>query len=250
MKDTLIILPTYNERENIAPLIKAILHNFEQADILIVDDGSPDGTAQAAASLQPAYPQQIHIINRARKMGLGTAYIVGFQFALDHSYTYIFTMDADFSHPVNKIRALYTACQAEGYDLSIGSRYIEGISVAHWPLGRIILSYYANHLARLITGVPIRDLTAGFQCYRRSVLQTIDLAGIRSMGYSFQVEMKFLAWKHQFKIKEVPIIFTNRIHGYSKMSHRIILEALYRIILLKLRSLSKSFKAYPTDRPT
>jgi dolichol-phosphate mannosyltransferase len=248
MKDSLIILPTYNERENIIPLIKAILHNFTQADILIVDDGSPDGTAQAAASLQPTYPQQIHIINRGRKMGLGTAYIVGFQFALDHSYTYIFTMDADFSHPVDKIKTLYAACQAEGYDVAIGSRYIEGISVAHWPLGRIILSYYANCLARLITGVPIRDLTAGFQCYRRAVLQAIDLAGIQSIGYSFQVEMKFLAWKHQCKIKEIPIVFTNRIHGHSKMSHRIILEALYRIILLKLKSLYKNFKAYSTGR--
>jgi dolichol-phosphate mannosyltransferase len=243
--EVLVIIPTYNEKENIILLIKAIFHYCPFVNILVVDDQSPDGTGQAVKDLQIQYPKKIHLINRPKKLGLGTAYIAGFQFALDHSYGYMITMDADFSHPPDKIITLYQTCKTQGYDLAIGSRYIEGIQVANWPWTRIILSYGANLLARIITGAPIKDLTAGFQCYRRTVIETLRTEQFQSIGYSFQIELKFWTWKNKFKIKEVPILFTNRVRGHSKMSHHIILEAFYRLILLKIKSSFKKFGQKP-----
>jgi dolichol-phosphate mannosyltransferase len=239
--DSLVIIPTYNEVENIALLIEDILAASNIFHILIVDDASPDGTGAVVVELQPKYSGRLHLINRPQKAGLGTAYIAGFLFALASNYQYILTMDADFSHPLDKLQTLYENCKLSEYDVSIGSRYVNGVNVVNWPIGRVLLSYSANWVARCITGVPIMDLTAGFQCYRRSVLETIDLESIKSIGYSFQVEIKFLAWKYGFKLKEIPIVFTNRLRGYSKMSHHIILEAFVRIIKLKLNSLFKKF---------
>jgi dolichol-phosphate mannosyltransferase len=237
----LVIIPTYNEKENITLLLNNIFENYTTAHVLIVDDASPDSTGKDVAELQTTYKNRLHLINRPQKMGLGTAYITGFEFALAANYQYIITMDADFSHPIDKIQALYETCRKEGYDIAIGSRYIMGVNVVNWPMGRILLSYSANWLARLITGLPVMDVTAGFQCYKRVVLETIDLQIISSVGYSFQVEMKFIAWKYGFKLKEVPIIFMNRLRGYSKMSHHIIFEAFVKIIKLKIVSLFKKF---------
>lgn len=239
--DSLVIIPTYNEAENIALLIEAIFATSIMLHVLIVDDASPDGTSDIVARLQAKYNNRIHLITRTQKLGLGTAYIAGFKFALASNYEYILTMDADFSHPLDKLQTLYEICKLAGYDVSIGSRYVNGVNVINWPIGRVLLSYSANWMARYITGVPVMDLTAGFQCYKRVVLETLDLEGIKSIGYSFQVEMKFLAWKYGFKLKEIPIVFTNRLRGYSKMSHHIILEAFFRIIKLKVSSLFKKF---------
>jgi dolichol-phosphate mannosyltransferase len=237
----LVIIPTYNEKENITLLIPTIFATYPTIDILIVDDASPDGTGDAIVAIQPEYKDQLYLLHRPQKLGLGTAYIAGFQYALANNYQYILTMDADFSHPPDKIQALYEACREAGYDVAVGSRYITGVNLVNWPMGRVLLSYVANWLARFITGLPIMDVTAGFQCYKRIVLETIDLRSITSIGYSFQVEMKFLAWKYAFKLKEVPIIFTNRVRGYSKMSHHIIFEAFFKIIRLKVSSLFKKF---------
>ena len=239
-KSSLVIIPTYNEKENIALLIEELFTNYTSLHILIVDDNSPDRTGDIVNKLQKTYKDRLHLISRSGKLGLGTAYIAGFQFALAHTYAYIFTMDADFSHPINKLQTLYETCK-QGFDVAIGSRYIQGINVINWPVGRIILSYSANILVRLITGLPVKDSTAGFQCYRRIVLENIHFDTIKSIGYSFQVEMKFLSWKCGFKLKEIPIIFTNRLQGYSKMSHHIILEALARIIKLKIGSWFQKF---------
>ncbi|OJW66758.1 MAG: dolichyl-phosphate beta-D-mannosyltransferase [Candidatus Amoebophilus sp. 36-38] len=237
----LVIIPTYNEKENITLLIHTIFATYKKIHILVVDDASPDGTGDAVVSLQPEYKAKLYLLCRPQKLGLGTAYITGFQYALANNYQYIITMDADFSHPPDKIQTLYEACSEEGYDVAIGSRYITGVNVVNWPIGRVLLSYAANWLARFITGLQIMDVTAGFQCYKRAVLETIDLQSITSIGYSFQVEMKFLAWKYGFKLKEIPIIFTNRVRGYSKMSHHIIFEAFFKIIRLKISSLFKKF---------
>ena len=239
--DSLVIIPTYNEAENIALLIEAIFATSIMLHVLIVDDASPDGTSDIVARLQAKYNNRIHLITRTQKLGLGTAYIAGFKFALASNYEYILTMDADFSHPIDKLQTLYETCKREGSDLSIGSRYVNGVNVINWPIGRVLLSYSANWMVRYITGVPVMDLTAGFQCYKRIILETLDLEAIKSIGYSFQVEMKFLAWKYGFKLKEIPIVFTNRLRGYSKMSHHIILEAFFRIIKLKVSSLFKKF---------
>lgn len=239
--DTLVIIPTYNEKENIALLIPAILSSPMIFHILLVDDASPDGTQEVITQMQSTYPGQVHLLARPSKLGLGTAYIAGFKFALQRHYSYILTMDADFSHNPTDLVLLYEACQKAGYDVVIGSRYITGVNVVNWPIGRILLSYGANWLVRLITGLPILDTTAGFQCYKRTVLETIDLDAIRSIGYSFQVEMKFLAWKYGFRLKELPIIFTNRIRGYSKLSQAILIEAFWKVVKLKVYSLFKKF---------
>ncbi|WP_044282865.1 polyprenol monophosphomannose synthase [Candidatus Amoebophilus asiaticus] len=239
--DSLVIIPTYNEVENIALLIDAIFATSPTFHILVVDDASPDGTGDVVAGLQSQYNGKLHLLSRPQKAGLGTAYIAGFKFALANSYQYILTMDADFSHPIDKLQVLYETCNQQEYDVTIGSRYVNGVNVVNWPMGRVLLSYIANWIARYITGLPIMDLTAGYQCYKRAVLETIDLGSIKSIGYSFQVEMKFLAYQYGFKLKEIPIVFTNRIRGSSKMSHHIILEAFFRIIKLKVSSLFKSF---------
>jgi dolichol-phosphate mannosyltransferase len=239
--DALVIIPTYNEKENIGLLIPAIFACSANLHILIVDDASPDGTQEVVTSLQRDYPGQLHLISRPAKLGLGTAYIAGFKFALQSNYQYILTMDADFSHAPTDLIPLYDACKQKGCDLAIGSRYINGVNVVNWPIGRILLSYGANQIVRLITGLPIMDTTAGFQCYKRIVLETIDLDSIQSIGYSFQVEMKFLAWKYGFALQEFPIIFTNRIRGYSKMSRSIIIEGFLKVIKLKINSLFKQF---------
>lgn len=239
--DALVIIPTYNEKENIALLIPAILACSTRFHILVVDDASPDGTQHVVTDLQKIYPKQLHLLLRPKKLGLGTAYIAGFQFALQHAYQYILTMDADFSHAPADLVPLYNACKQANVDLCIGSRYIRGVHVVNWPIGRILLSYGANFMVRHITGLPIMDTTAGFQCYKRIVLETIDLKKIQSIGYSFQVEMKFLAWKYGFSLQELPIVFTNRVRGYSKMSQMIIFEALFKVIQLKISSWFKKF---------
>jgi len=239
--DALVIIPTYNEKENIALLIAAIFAGSTQFHILIVDDASPDGTGQLVEDLKQVYPNRLYSINRPQKLGLGTAYIAGFKFALQHQYQYVLTMDADFSHDPADLLVLYTTCKQKAYDLLIGSRYISGVNVINWPIGRVLLSYGANFVVRHLTGLPIMDATAGFQCYKRTVLEAIELDAIQSIGYSFQVEMKFLAWKYGFIVQELPIVFTNRIRGYSKMSQMIIFEAFFKIIQLKINSLFRKF---------
>jgi dolichol-phosphate mannosyltransferase len=232
--DALVIIPTYNEKENIALLVPAILAESPHFHILIIDDSSPDGTQEVVKQFQAIYPGKISLLVRAGKLGLGTAYIAGFQFALAHNYLYVLTMDADFSHNPADLLKLYQGCKKDNYDMVIGSRYIHGGSTLKWPIARIILSYVANWLARSITGLPIKDVTAGFQCYKQNVLKTIDPQSIQAIGYSFPIEIKFLAWKHGFTLKEIPIVFTNRMRGRSKVSYLLILEALCSIIKLKI----------------
>lgn len=213
-------------------------------ELLIVDDGSPDGTAQIVQELQQQYEGRLHLIQREGKLGLGTAYIRGFQFALENGYDYIFEMDADFSHNPNDLIQLYRACVDQGADLSIGSRYIKGVNVVNWPMGRVLMSYFASIYVRLVTGIPVMDTTAGFKCYSRKVLETIDPEKIRFIGYAFQIEMKFTAWKHGFKIVEVPIIFTERAKGSSKMSKGIFKEAVFGVLEMKIRSLFRKYQPY------
>jgi dolichol-phosphate mannosyltransferase len=242
MSDSLVIIPTYNEKENIEKMIRKVISLDKKFDILIIDDNSPDGTATIVKNLQNEFPEQLNIYERSGKLGLGTAYIAGFKWALERNYDYVFEMDADFSHNPNDLIHLYNACFERGVDLAIGSRYISGLNVVNWPLGRVILSYYASAYVRIITGMKIKDTTAGFKCYRRRVLQTIDLDKIHFKGYGFQIEMKFNAWKIGFKIEEVPIIFINRKLGQSKMSGGIMNEAFFGVIKIKLRSY---FSKYP-----
>ena len=239
--DALVIIPTYNEKENIALLIRAILSLLGNFHILVVDDSSPDGTSRIVAELQTVHQDRLYLINRKEKCGLGTAYLDGFKFALKQNYQYILTIDADFSHVPDDLVGLYSICKQEGYDLAVGSRYINGINVVNWPISRILLSYAANFFARCITGLPVMDTTAGFHCYKRVVLETINLDAVQSMGYGFQVEMKFLAWKYGFTIRELPIVFTNRVRGHSKMSQTIIIEAFFSIIRMKVSSFFKKF---------
>ncbi len=237
----MVVIPTYNEIENIEAIIRKVLSLPHPFDLLIVDDNSPDGTAQAVISLQQEFPDRLHLEQRKGKLGLGTAYIHGFKYALRNGYTFIFEMDADFSHNPNDLMHLYNACAVEGYDLSIGSRYSSGVNVVNWPMSRVLLSYFASRYVRLITGMPIHDATAGFKCYHRQVLETIDLDKIRFIGYAFQIEMKFLAYKFGFKLKEVPIIFTDRTKGQSKMSKGIIREAFLGVIQMKVSSYFRQF---------
>lgn len=241
--DSIVIIPTYNEKENIEKIIRAISALEKCFHILVIDDGSPDGTAAIVHRLmQDEFAGRLFIIEREGKLGLGTAYICGFKWGLEHDYDYIFEMDADFSHAPSDLPRLYSACADEGYDLSIGSRYITGVNVVNWPMGRVLMSYFASKYVRFVTGMNIHDTTAGFKCYRRRVLETIDLDAIRFKGYAFQIEMKHTAWKCGFKIKEVPVIFVNRVEGTSKMSGGIFSEALWGVIRLRLDGW---FKTYP-----
>ena len=240
--DSIVIIPTYNEKENIENIIRAVFGKGEQFDILVIDDGSPDGTAAIVKSLQAEFPDRLHIIERKGKLGLGTAYIAGFKWAIEQKYDYIFEMDADFSHNPDDLPRLYEACTTEGYDVAIGSRYVSGVNVVNWPMGRVLMSYFASIYVRIITGLKIHDTTAGFVCYRREVLETIPLDKIRFKGYAFQIEMKFTAYKCGFRIKEVPVIFINRKLGTSKMSGGIFSEAVFGVIRLKTDSW---FRHYP-----
>lgn len=240
--DSIVIIPTYNERENIENIIRAVFGLEHGFHILVVEDGSPDGTANIVRELQKEFPKRLHMIERSGKLGLGTAYIAGFKWALEREYEYIFEMDADFSHNPNDLPRLYAACHDGGNDVSIGSRYVSGVNVVNWPMGRVLMSYFASKYVRLITGLPIHDTTAGFVCYHRRVLQTLDLDSIRFKGYAFQIEMKFTAYKYGFRIKEVPVIFINRELGTSKMNSSIFGEAMFGVIRLKWESLFKKYE--------
>jgi len=239
MSNNLVIIPTYNEKENIEKIIRAVFALPIIVDLLIIDDGSPDGTASIIKRLQHEFPEKLHLVERAGKLGLGTAYIAGFKWALERDYEYIFEMDADFSHNPKDLLRLYTACADGGADVAIGSRYVSGVNVVNWPISRVLLSYFASKYVRIITGMNIKDTTAGFKCYRRKVLESIDLDKIRFKGYAFQIEMKFTAYQMGFHLKEVPIVFVNRVEGVSKMSGGIFEEALFGVIRLKMDSLSK-----------
>ncbi|MCH5175146.1 MAG: polyprenol monophosphomannose synthase [Prevotellaceae bacterium] len=241
--DSIVIIPTYNEKENIEKIIRAIFALEKCFHILVIDDGSPDGTAAIVKRLmETEFAEQLFLLERRGKLGLGTAYIAGFKWSIKHKYDYIFEMDADFSHNPNDLPRLYAACADEGYDLAIGSRYVSGVNVVNWPIGRVLMSYFASQYVRLITGFKVHDTTAGFKCYKRRVLETIDLDAIRFKGYGFQIEMKFTAYKCGFKIKEVPVIFVNRVEGVSKMSGGIFGEAFFGVMRLRLDGW---FKKYP-----
>ncbi|RAU81603.1 polyprenol monophosphomannose synthase [Pontibacter arcticus] len=244
MKDALVIIPTYNERENIEAMVRKVMSLVHPFDLLIIDDGSPDGTADIVRRLQTEYGERLQLETRTGKLGLGTAYIHGFKYALREGYEYIFEMDCDFSHNPDDLIRLYHACTVEGYDMAIGSRYIQGVNVVNWPMSRVLMSYFASWYVRIITGMPIQDTTAGFKCYRRKVLKTIQLNKIRFVGYAFQIEMKFMAYKYGFKIKEVPIIFTDRTKGYSKMSKGIFKEAVLGVLKMKVNSFFRHFDRY------
>lgn len=237
LSDSVIIIPTYNERENIENIIRAVFNLDKVFHILIIEDGSPDGTALIVKRMQQEFPDRLFMIEREGKLGLGTAYIAGFKWALQHSYEYIFEMDADFSHNPSDLPRLYKACAEENADVAIGSRYVSGVNVVNWPMGRVLMSYFASKYVRAITGMPIHDTTAGFKCYRRKVLETINLDAIRFKGYAFQIEMKFTAYQYGFNIKEVSVIFINRELGTSKMNSSIFGEAVFGVIRLKLNSL-------------
>ncbi len=242
MNEKLVIIPTYNEIQNIEAIIRKTLLLPGNFHILIVDDASPDGTGAKVKELQAEFPERLHLLERSGKQGLGTAYIAGFNWALKQNYQYIFEMDADFSHNPQDLTRLYDACANKGYDVAIGSRYISGVNVINWPIGRVIMSYYASAYVRFITGMKIMDTTAGFICYRNEVLKTIDFNKIRFKGYAFQIEMKFTACKYGFKITEVPIIFTDRSKGSSKMSGGIFNEAFWGVIWMKWRSFFRKYK--------
>lgn len=246
MDKNLVIIPTYNEKGNIDRIIHKIFSLNVVFHILIVDDGSPDGTGEIVKELQKEYPERLFLIEREGKLGLGTAYITGFKWAIQHEYDYIFEMDADFSHNPEDLPRLYSACAYDGADLAIGSRYKNGANVVNWPIGRILISYFASRYVSFITGMKVNDATAGFKCYRRKVLETINLDKIKLIGYAFQIEMKFAAWKYGFKLVEIPIIFTNRAVGTSKMSGGIFNEALWGVIGMKIRSIFKKYKKYET----
>ncbi len=242
MNDSLIIIPTYNEKENIKSIIGTIFGLEKPFDVVVIDDNSPDGTAHIVKELMQEFPDRLFILERAGKLGLGTAYIEGFKFALTHQYDFVFEMDADFSHNPNDLILLYNACAKEGNDVAVGSRYASGVNVVNWPMGRVLLSYFASIYVQIVTGMSVKDATAGFVCYRKKVLETINLDKVKFVGYAFQIEMKFTSWKFGFKIKEVPIIFTNRALGESKMSSGILSEAVFGIISMKIRSYFKSYK--------
>ena len=244
MTKTIVIIPTYNERDNIQPIIEAVFALPVDFHILIVDDSSPDGTSEIVQDLQDLYnthETRLHLLKRQGKLGLGTAYIAGFHYAIQKNYEYILEMDADFSHDPKDLVRLYNACAREGADLSIGSRYATGVNVVNWPIGRVLISYFASSYVRTITSMPIKDTTAGFVCYKRKVLETIPLDHIKFIGYAFQIEMKFLAWKYGFKLKEVPIIFTDRTRGVSKMSAGIFKEAFFGVLYMTITSWFKKY---------
>ena len=241
MSPNLVIIPTYNERENIENIIRAVFAQEVAFELLIIDDGSPDGTAKIVKELQKEFPDRLHILERKGKLGLGTAYIAGFKWALERKYDYVFEMDADFSHNPKDLVKLYQACNEEGADVAIGSRYVSGVNVVNWPIGRVLMSYFASKYVRFILGMKIADTTAGFKCYKREVLETIELDKIRFKGYAFQIEMKFTAYKCGFKLVEVPIIFINRELGTSKMSGGIFGEAFLGVIQLKTESWKRKY---------
>lgn len=239
--DSVVIIPTYNEKENIENIINAVFAFPVMFDVLIIDDNSPDGTAAIVERMQKQWDGRLHLLKRSGKLGLGTAYIMGFKWCLNAGYEFIIEMDADFSHPPKKLLELRQAC-LDGADVAIGSRYVSGVNVVNWPMGRVIMSYYASAYVRIVTGMNVRDTTAGFVCYRRNVLEAIDLDKIRFKGYAFQIEMKFTAFKMGCRIKEVPIIFVNRVLGTSKMNSSIFGEAVFGVLQLRIRSW---FKKYP-----
>lgn len=243
--DSLVIIPTYNEKENIENIIRAVFRLEKEFHILVIEDGSPDGTADIVKRLMKEFPTRLFIVERTGKLGLGTAYIAGFKWGIEHEYDYIFEMDADFSHNPNDLPRLYKACAEEGNDLAIGSRYVSGVNVVNWPMGRVLMSYYASKYVRIVTGLKIHDTTAGFKCYKRRVLETIELDKIRFKGYAFQIEMKFTTVKYGFKVKEVPVIFVNRELGTSKMNSSIFGEAVFGVMQLKWDSW---FRKYPTPK--
>ncbi len=245
MNNAIVIIPTYNEQENINLILDAIMSLPKDFDILIVDDNSPDGTADIVKDLQKNYNTEtetrLHLMQRTGKLGLGTAYIDGFRYAMQHQYEFVLQMDADFSHNPKDLISLYLACAEFGSDLSIGSRYASGVNVVNWPMGRVLLSFFASKYVQLITGIPVHDTTAGFVCYRRKILETIPLDDIKFIGYAFQIEMKFLTWKYGFAINEVPIIFTDRTRGQSKMSVGIFKEAFLGVIQMTIQSWFKKY---------
>lgn len=242
MNNSVVIIPTYNEKENAEKIIRKVFSLPLPFDVLIIDDNSPDGTADIVKSLQKEYEGHLHLVQRKGKLGLGTAYIAGFHWAIEHKYDYIFEMDADFSHNPEDLVKLFEMCAVNGADVAIGSRYKSGVNVVNWPMGRVLMSYFASKYVRFVTGMKINDTTAGFKCYKRKVLETINFDKIHFKGYAFQIEMKFAAWKLGFRIEEVPIIFTDRRVGSSKMSGGIFNEALWGVMSMKLKSYFKSYK--------
>ena len=245
--DSIVIIPTYNEKENIENIIRAVFGLQKVFHILVVEDNSPDGTADIVRRMQKEFPERLFMIERKGKLGLGTAYIAGFRWAIEKKYDYIFEMDADFSHNPDDLPRLYAACHDKGADLSIGSRYVSGVNVVNWPMGRVLMSYFASKYVRIITGVKIHDTTAGFVCYRRSVLETIELDKVRFKGYAFQIEMKYTAYKCGFNITEVPVIFVNRELGTSKMNSSIFGEAVFGVIRLRLDGWFKKYPKKPVE---
>jgi dolichol-phosphate mannosyltransferase len=245
VSNALVIIPTYNEKENIIQIIEAVMSQPKDFDLLIVDDNSPDGTATLVKESQNTYntatEKRLHLLERTGKLGLGTAYIEGFHMALQKGYDFVLEMDADFSHDPRDLNRLYLACAENGYDLAVGSRYSSGVNVVNWPMKRVLMSYFASRYVKFITGIPIHDTTAGFVCYRKEVLKKIPLDGIKFVGYAFQIEMKFLTWKYQFKITEVPIIFTDRTLGQSKMSVGIFKEGFLGVLQMEIRSWFRKF---------
>lgn len=244
--DSIVIIPTYNEKENIEKIIRAVFSLDKCFHILIIDDGSPDGTAAIVRNLiETEFNKRLFLIERSGKQGLGTAYITGFKWALEHKYGYVFEMDADFSHDPKDLPRLYNACHEDGYDVAIGSRYVSGVNVVNWPIGRVLMSYFASKYVRFITGFKVHDTTAGFKCYKRRVLETIPLDEIRFKGYGFQIEMKYTAYKIGFQIKEVPVIFVNRQEGVSKMSGGIFGEAFFGVMRLRLDGWLRKYPKIP-----
>lgn len=240
--DTLVIIPTYNEKENIEAIIRAVTSQEKRFDILVIEDGSPDGTADIVKGLmqEKGLKDRLYIVERTGKLGLGTAYICGFKWALEHEYDYVIEMDADFSHSPEDLKRLYAACHDEGYDVSVGSRYITGVNVVNWPIGRVLMSYYASAYVRTVLGISLRDTTAGYVCWSRKVLEAIRLDDIRFKGYAFQIEMKYTALRLGFKIKEVPVVFVNRELGTSKMSGGIFSEALFGVLRLRFTKFKRN----------
>lgn len=241
MDKKLVIIPTYNEKENIENIIRVVF-DITDVHILVVDDGSPDGTAAIVKNLMNEFPDRLFIEERAGKLGLGTAYILGFQWGLVHNYDFLFEMDADFSHDPHDLSRLYMACVEQNADLAIGSRYCSGVNVLNWPMGRLLMSYYGSMYVRFILGIPVKDTTAGFKCYRADTLRAIDFSKIRHIGYGFQIEMKYTVWKLGFKIVEVPIVFKDRTLGTSKMSSNIFKEAVFGVIGLRLRNMFRKWE--------
>ncbi|MDE6534910.1 MAG: polyprenol monophosphomannose synthase [Muribaculaceae bacterium] len=242
MSKKLVIIPTYNEKENVEQMIDTVMNLPLNTDLLIIDDNSPDGTASLVKAAQAKYPGRLHLLEREGKLGLGTAYIAGFKYALANDYDYIFEMDCDFSHNPDDLQRLYDECAVNGADVAVGSRYKSGVNVVNWPMGRVLMSYFASKYVRIVTGMPINDTTAGFVCYKAEVLRAFNLDKIRFKGYAFQIEMKFTAHKMDFKVAEVPIVFTNRVLGTSKMSGSIFGEAFFGVISMKLRSIFKKYE--------